>query len=329
MTCPHCATFHNTVFPAIKKKYIDKGVVRFIFREYPLDGLALRGMLVRGRGPEAPKGLIIFAHEYASDRHSCARYCRPLIEAGYDVFSFDFRGHGDSSREPGYQPRQWVTDRELADIQGAIGWGLQWLEQQGRPAKVGLFGISRGACAAILAAAGTPQVQAIVADGAFSSDTTLEALMKRWASIFAKVRIVYENHPPAFWRFLRWLLFLVARRQLNCRFPSVRKALLRMEPRPMLFIHGERDSYIPVEQTRMLYALAGQPKYLWIVPTAKHNQSVAVQPKRYAERTVAFFNRYLAEVPTEDRIFPGRFRSPDELEAAPLRLEGARQAQVG
>ncbi len=53
MTCPHCATFHNTVFPAIKKKYIDKGVVRFIFREYPLDGLALRAsMLARCAGKD-------------------------------------------------------------------------------------------------------------------------------------------------------------------------------------------------------------------------------------------------------------------------------------
>lgn len=34
-TCPHCATFHATVFPAIKEKYVDTGKVRFIFREFP------------------------------------------------------------------------------------------------------------------------------------------------------------------------------------------------------------------------------------------------------------------------------------------------------
>lgn len=40
MTCPHCATFTEKSFPDIKKKYIDTGKVRFIFREFPLDNLA-------------------------------------------------------------------------------------------------------------------------------------------------------------------------------------------------------------------------------------------------------------------------------------------------
>jgi len=35
VTCPHCATFHATVFPEIKENYIDTGKVRFIFREFP------------------------------------------------------------------------------------------------------------------------------------------------------------------------------------------------------------------------------------------------------------------------------------------------------
>jgi protein-disulfide isomerase len=40
MTCPHCAHFHETTYPELKKKYIDTGKVRFIFREFPLDPIA-------------------------------------------------------------------------------------------------------------------------------------------------------------------------------------------------------------------------------------------------------------------------------------------------
>jgi protein-disulfide isomerase len=40
MTCPHCAHFHESTYPELKKRYIDTGKVRFIFREYPLDPLA-------------------------------------------------------------------------------------------------------------------------------------------------------------------------------------------------------------------------------------------------------------------------------------------------
>lgn len=53
MTCPHCAEFANHVFPAFKKKYIDTGKIKLIFREFPLDILAARAsMLARCTGPD-------------------------------------------------------------------------------------------------------------------------------------------------------------------------------------------------------------------------------------------------------------------------------------
>ena len=53
MTCPHCASFHETTYPEMKKKYIDTGKIRFIFREFPLDTLAMAGsMLARCAGKE-------------------------------------------------------------------------------------------------------------------------------------------------------------------------------------------------------------------------------------------------------------------------------------
>jgi protein-disulfide isomerase len=53
MTCPHCAAFEAQVFPKLKEKYIDTGKVRFILREFPLDGLAAAAfMLARCAGPE-------------------------------------------------------------------------------------------------------------------------------------------------------------------------------------------------------------------------------------------------------------------------------------
>jgi len=51
MTCPHCAHFYNEVFPQVKEKYIDTGKARFVFREFPLDGLAVAAsMLARCSG---------------------------------------------------------------------------------------------------------------------------------------------------------------------------------------------------------------------------------------------------------------------------------------
>jgi protein-disulfide isomerase len=35
VTCPHCASFHQQTYPALKSKYIDTGKVKLIFREFP------------------------------------------------------------------------------------------------------------------------------------------------------------------------------------------------------------------------------------------------------------------------------------------------------
>ncbi len=263
------------------------------------DGLRLSGMIIRANPLVPRRGMIVFAHEFCSDMYSCARYCRPFQQAGYDVFTFDFRGHGQSDNNPDYSPRQWVSNREIDDMRGAVACVARWLEEHGYERKIGLFGISRGACAGILAALENPDIRAIVSDGAFSTDRTIEYFMKRWAYIFAKVRFVYANHPPAFWRFLRWSMMHFARREFRCKFPSVRKAIQRMTPRPMLFIHGEKDSYLPVEQSRLLYALAGQPKHFWIAPGARHNQAVMLHPELYTRLTVGFFDRHLAGLEPE------------------------------
>jgi len=53
MTCPHCAHFQETTFPELKKRYIDTGKVRYIFREFPLDNLAAAAfMLARCAGTD-------------------------------------------------------------------------------------------------------------------------------------------------------------------------------------------------------------------------------------------------------------------------------------
>lgn len=264
------------------------------FRSF--DGISLRGMFLYSDRSKPRKGMIVFCHEFASDMYSCARYCRALLESGYDLFTFDFRGHGGSSCDEGYQPRQWVSDRDVNDAMGAIAFVEDHLESQKLPVEIGLFGISRGAGAAILASMRNPAVKAIVTDGLFSTDRTMEDLMRKWASIFAKVRFVYENHPPAFWRFLRWLLFIFVHRKFKCRYPSVRKGLRRMTPKPIFMIHGERDSYIPVEQAFFLLKNAPEPKSLWVVAGAKHNQGVIVSPHEYSEKALGFFDHYLAGI---------------------------------
>ncbi len=58
-TCPHCAHFETDVFENFKKKYIDTGKVRFVYREFPLDNLAAAvSMLARCAGGDKTFPLI-------------------------------------------------------------------------------------------------------------------------------------------------------------------------------------------------------------------------------------------------------------------------------
>ncbi len=56
MTCPHCAHFQETTFPELKKRYIDTGKVRYIFREFPLDSLAAAAFMLARCAGETDKG---------------------------------------------------------------------------------------------------------------------------------------------------------------------------------------------------------------------------------------------------------------------------------
>ena len=46
LTCPHCATFAEKVFPKIKSEFIDTGKIRYVFREFPLDIKAAAGSML-------------------------------------------------------------------------------------------------------------------------------------------------------------------------------------------------------------------------------------------------------------------------------------------
>jgi protein-disulfide isomerase len=66
MTCSHCAAFYASTFPRLKEKYIDKGKVKFILREFPLDPLGAAGfMLARCAGDDKRNAIVdlLFAQQ--------------------------------------------------------------------------------------------------------------------------------------------------------------------------------------------------------------------------------------------------------------------------
>ena len=65
--------------------------------------------------------------------------------------------------------------------------------------------------------------------------------------------------------------------------------------RPMLFIHGGADDYVPTWMVHELYKAKPEPKELWIPEEAVHANSFNKYPKEYAERVKSFTDKYMCK----------------------------------
>ena len=264
------------------------------------DGRILAGCYLKGSGRR--RGVVLFGLEFGSNRWSCQPYCEPLLAAGYDVFAFEPRNQGDSECEPGYEPLQWVTDFEVRDAKAALAYLKS--RPDADPRGVGFFGISKGAGAGLFAAARDPYVRCCVTDGVFAVYTTLVPYMRHWFHIYNKRVLIIGLIPNWFFGLIGLTAVRQCEKERRCHFPPLEPALRRLGSRPLLMIHGANDTYIKPDMARTLFRCASDPKELWIVEGAKHNQALTVAGDDYSRRVLEFFDLHLAQ----DKNDLSRFR---------------------
>lgn len=255
-------------------------------------GRKLQGSML-GHTAGERRGVLLFCHEYSASRWLCDPYLGPLRESGYDIFAFDFCNHGESESIAGYNPLQWVTEHEVADVLAATAY----LKSRGDapPKGIGVFGVSKGGGAAIAAAARDPWIHAVATDGAFPAHETVTHYEMRWVGIYIDNRRTYTFWPPAFYRLLAACVIASIARRHGVRYVKLERWIRRLRGRPLLMIHGERDNYINPEIVRNFYGRAGEPKELWFVPKAKHNACVDTAGEEYHRRLRNFFDGALTK----------------------------------
>ena len=96
LTCTHCAHFANTTFPKVKAELIDTGKIRYVFRDFPLDQIALAAAMVARSLPADRYEPFISALFANQDRWAFSRQANPIEElwktaalAGMSRASFD------------------------------------------------------------------------------------------------------------------------------------------------------------------------------------------------------------------------------------------------
>lgn len=96
LTCPHCAAFHRETFPQVRAQLIDTGKLRMIFRDFPLDQVALTAaMVARSLPPERyePFCAALFASQdrwaFARGVNSVEELAKMAALAGLSRAAFD------------------------------------------------------------------------------------------------------------------------------------------------------------------------------------------------------------------------------------------------
>ena len=244
------------------------------------DGLRLRArLIVQGDGAR----FAVICHGYRAHSASVAPFARGLYERGYSLLLPDARAHGES--EGKWIGMGWPDRLDLLDWIRLLG------ARFGAP-EILLMGVSMGG-ATVMNAAGEPlpeNVKCIVEDCGYVS----LADEFRW-----QLRHFY--HLPA----NCFLLPASPVSRLLAGYSPLRDgdgcAQLARARRPMLFIHGGADRFVPPEMLRRAFAAASCPKEMRIIPGAPHADSIATDPEAYWAAIDAFLEKYFAPVPVASR----------------------------
>ena len=238
-----------------------------------VDHLDLSGWYIKA--PHA-RAIVIEAHGYGQNRDNekpVLPVAKALYQKNISTLLFDFRDSGES---PGTMVT--VGDLEQRDLFGAVDFAQKLGYKH-----IGIIGYSMGASTTAIVGPEDPQVQAIVLDSPFADLVTyLDQSMPVWTNLpnFPFTPVLLTEAP---------LLLGV-----NPYSVSPEKDIAQMGNRPILFIAGDVDKTIPMENTILLYQRANNPKdQLWIVHGAKHVGSFTVEPKEYLQKVTTFFQTAL------------------------------------
>lgn len=217
----------------------------------------------------------IIAHGYTSQAMNMYSYAKFYHELGYNVLMPDARGHGES--EGDYIGFGWP---ERLDY---IQWINYVLKQNGDDTEIVLHGVSMGS-ATVMMTSGEDlpeQVKAVVADcGYTSAEDVLSYQLKRM------------YHLPSFPILQATSLMTHIRAGYSFSEASALEQVKKTD-KPILFIHGEDDTFVPVEMVYELYEAANGDKELLIVQGAEHANAYDADPVLYEETVTNFLNQYV------------------------------------
>lgn len=277
--------------------------------------VTLRGWWIQAK--EQKRRIVIFAHGYQENRESAdvaLEMASALHTRDIAALMFDFRASGESGGEMtsfGYHEQQ--------DLLGAI----EFAKQQGYE-RIGLVGFSMGAATVLQIAPEVPEVEAIIADSAYTDMASffqgnLYQLHSEYGLLQSEeIQSRFADKPWFQWTMGLWLEY---REELRPMMVAVVPKLVQWEiglltgiqPKQMqpiaavsamkeqgvFLIHSEGDSVIPVtESERLEQASTADHTILWVSESPDHVGTYHHEPEEYIRRTTEFLSYHLRHTGT-------------------------------
>ncbi len=266
--------------------------LQFKYVTFPsrVDHVQLKGWYIPGvlpNGHLTSQRTIIMVHGKGANRADKSagllNLSSDLARHGFAILAFDMRGTGESLPAPlslGYF--------EQRDVLGAVDFlrsGPIPYPALGRTHIIGGWGVSMGAATLLMATAQEQAIRAVVSDSAYAD---IIPILER--------EVPKGGHLPPL--FTPGTLF-AANILYGIDYYAVRPedVVANIAPRPILFIHGTSDTYVPPSNMDTLAAAARTASnanvQTWLVPGAAHAQSFNTEGAVYVDRVVAFYTAAL------------------------------------
>lgn len=257
----------------LERDWIETAEVEDIFMQ-TFDGLLLHSM----SAVNDPERWVILQHGYKSEGRNLSYCAEKFYNWGFSVMLVDARGHGES--QGNYRGMGW---HDRLDI---IQW-ISYINEHYGCRAVLLYGISMGA-ATVMMASGEElptNVKGVIEDCGYSS------VKKEMA-----YNLNFSYKLPAF-PILNMASIVC---NLRAGFSLIRdgsciKQLKKCKV-PILFIHGDADTFVPFHMMEEVYNATSAPKEKLIIPGAKHGMACWDAPEKYWETIKKFSETYVPKI---------------------------------
>lgn len=234
------------------------------------DGLKLRAKLLRNNTNK----LLIAVHGYHSNNiFEYAYYLKFYYDLGFSILMPDNRAHGDSEGT-------WIGFGWL-DRLDIIKW-INHMVDMNNQLDIVLHGISMGS-ATVLNVSGEEiceNVKCIVSDCGFTN-------------VYDQMKHVGNTSEKAM-KYLLPIANIMSEKIVGYNFKKASPLQQVKKSRiPTLFIHGEKDDYVPTEMGYQLYEACIAQKELLIVPDAPHAESYFMHKELCEEKIEEFIKKYV------------------------------------